>query len=324
MAYQSKVGTDWTVDELDLIVAEYFSILGAQFADAPVVKAHRARALDEQIGRGHKSIEFKHMNISAVLAELGLPNIRGYRPMANYQQAIFPAVERYLDAHPDAWEIGEPAHLLPVGERWGGGARSGGGAEPFAPSSGLQARGRPFADRPTIDAPSIEPPTEIRPLIIEPAPPPGAPRKPRPEGLERLVRKYNPAARDHRNRLLGRLGEEHVFRHEVDRLIAADRMDLAKKVEWTSQERGDGAGYDIRSFSSAGDERLIEVKATRGARSTPFFVTRTEREVSRERPDHWRLHRLYDLSVEPKLFRLKPPLEVAVTLEPETWRATVG
>ena len=50
-------------------------------------------------------------------------------------------------------------------------------------------------------------------------------------------------------------------------------MDLARKVEWTSQERGDGAGYDIRSFSAAGDERLIEVKATRGGPTTDFFVT---------------------------------------------------
>lgn len=47
------------------------------------------------------------------------------------------------------------------------------------------------------------------------------------------------------------------------------------------------------------------------------FPTRTEREVATERPDAWHLH---DLSAVPALFRLKPPLEVAVTLTAETSR----
>lgn len=85
--------------------------------------------------------------------------------------------------------------------------------------------------------------------------------------------------------------------------------------------RGDGAGYDIRSFDPAGGERLIEVKATRGGPATDFFLTRTEREVSAERPDAWRLYRLHDLAAAPGLFQLKPPLEEAVTLTAETWRA---
>ncbi|WP_235362880.1 protein NO VEIN domain-containing protein [Brevundimonas diminuta] len=44
---------------------------------------------------------------------------------------------------------------------------------------------------------------------------------------------------------------------------------MARKVEWTSQEHGDGAGYDIRSFDPAGREWLIEVKATRGSAPPP-------------------------------------------------------
>lgn len=324
MADQSRIGTDWSPDELDAIVAEYFTMLSAQAAGEPFVKAERARALDRQIGRGHKSIEFKHMNISAVLAELGMPNIRGYRPMSNYQRAIFPAVERYLDAHPQAWEIGDQAWPMTA----------------ISDSSRSDDNGMPAGARhPLPHNPAIPGMADSKEqfggagvriaqgediLPVEDAPPPGPPRKPRPEGLERLVRKYDPAARDHRNRTLGLLGEERVFRHEIARLTAAGAPDLAKKVEWTSQERGDGAGYDIKSFHPSGAERLIEVKATRGVRSTPFFITRTEHEVSQERPDHWRLHRLYDLAGEPRLFRLRPPLEIAVTLEPETWRATPG
>lgn len=316
MENQSRVGSDWSVEELDAIVAEYFAMLAAQAAGERFVKAERARALDRRIGRGHKSIEFKHMNISAVLAELGMPNIRGYRPMSNYQRAIFPAVERYLDANPQAWEIGDAAWPMTA----------------LAPARGpeqtawdrvrdvrtsLEADARGFRESGGGRSPHIE-------LSEEDAPAPGGRRAPRPEGLERLVRKYDPAARDHRNRTLGLLGEEKVFRHEVAKLVAADRVDLARKVEWTSQERGDGAGYDIRSFHPSGEERLIEVKATRGSRTTPFFVTRTEREVSQECAERWRLYRLYDLAAAPRMFSLMPPLETAVTLEAETWRATVA
>jgi hypothetical protein len=297
---------DWTSEELDLIVADYFAMLAMDAAGETFVKSHRARALDEQIRRGHKSIEFKHMNISAVAAELGLPYVRGYRPMKNYQAAIFPAIDRYLDTHPETLSDETFARIL-----------------------------KPQALQDRVQSASITPPTaagfaevasrfDVQPVGIIPlteAPPPGAPTKPRPEGLVRLVRKYDPAARDHRNRSLGRLGEEHVFFHERARLIAADRADLARKIEWTSQERGDGAGYDIRSFEPNGDERLIEVKATRGGPTTPFYVTRTEREVSLERPDHWRLYRLHDLSVEPGLFILPPPLEASVRLEAESWKA---
>lgn len=309
MEDQSKVGTDWSSEELDAIVADYFAMLAAQQAGESFVKAQRARALDEQIGRGHKSIEFKHMNISAVLAELGLPNIRGYRPMSNYQRAIFPAVERYLDGHPDAWEIGESALTLSVAPLWEG---------EFAPDGAKNKKmTQPFPGM-------AEQPVTSPLLMIEEAPSAGGPRKPRPEGLERLVRKFDPAARDHRNRLLGKAGEERVFHYERARLKAAGCSKLADDVEWTSQVHGDGAGYDIKSFHTSGAERLIEVKSTRGGRTTPFFISRNELSLAHERPDHFRLYRLYDFSQTPRLYKLKPPLEEAVTLEAETWRARVG
>ena len=84
---------------------------------------------------------------------------------------------------------------------------------------------------------------------------------------------------------------------------------------------GDGVGYDIRSFEPSGEERLIEVKTTNGPATTDFFLSRTEREVSLERPDVWRLHRVHLFSSTPKIFVLPPPLEHAVRLEAENWRA---
>ena len=120
MTDPSKTGSDWTGEELDAIVEDYFAMFALDAAGQPFVKAHRAKALDEQIRRGHKSIEFKHMNISAVAAELGLPHVRGYRPMANYQAAIFDAIDRHLAAHPEV--LADTSFLPVAASRWGGGA----------------------------------------------------------------------------------------------------------------------------------------------------------------------------------------------------------
>ena len=55
-----------------------------------------------------------------------------------------------------------------------------------------------------------------------------------------------------------------------------------------------------------------------------MLPARNERALSTERPDAFRLYRLYDFTRTPRLFQLTPPLEQAVTLEPETWRAGWG
>lgn len=318
----SKIGTDWQADELDAIVATYFAMLEGLPTAQRGFKAESKRALDARIGRGIGSIDFKLGNLAYVAGELGLTRLPGFAPAPNVQDAIYPAFERYLDAHPSAWNIGLAPEARP------------GMSEAAAPFSspfhgeGDRPRASPQANpRTGYAVEGATPHLPFRPLVsggllpITAPPPLGPARKPRPQGLARIVRKYDPAARDHRNRALGQWGEEHVLRHEHAFLIAHDRPDLARKIEWTSQERGDGAGYDIRSFDPAGRERLIEVKATRGGPATDFFLTRTEREVSAERPDAWRLYRLHDLAAAPALFQLKPPLEAAVTLTAETWRA---
>ena len=96
LADQEKIGTPWRDDELDAIIADYFSMLDAELNSRPFVKSHHSAALMKRIGRTHRSVEFKHQNISAVLEELGLPWIAGYKPKRNYQGAIFDAIDRYL------------------------------------------------------------------------------------------------------------------------------------------------------------------------------------------------------------------------------------
>lgn len=91
-----RQGQGWGDDELNAIVADYFSMLDAEVGRAPYVKSHHRAALMKVVFRSPGSIERKHQNISAVLVELGLPWIWGYKPLPNYQEALFHAIDREL------------------------------------------------------------------------------------------------------------------------------------------------------------------------------------------------------------------------------------
>lgn len=274
MAEETRQGEDWSAIELDAIIADYFAMLGDELAQRPYVKAYHRVALMQMTGRSAASVEFKHRNISAVLQELGLPWIWGYKPAPNYQEALFEAVDRYLSGNRNIVEH-----------------------QPAAPPV-------------TVFATDVF--TEM----------PANASRPRRPALERLVRKFDPVERDFRNRQLGRAGEEFVVEIERQRLVAENRADLANKVRWVAMEDGDGAGFDILSFDHTGSERLIEVKTTNGAAQTPFFMTRNEMAVARERSAQWQLYRVHLFAQKPKIFTVRPPLESALRLDPETWRVT--
>lgn len=104
MLSQAQYGSIWRDDELDLIVSDYFAMLNHEIAKQPYVKAHHCKAIMAQLGRSHRSVEFKYQNISAVLDRLGLPWIPGYRPKYNFQNAIIDAIDRYLTGHREALE----------------------------------------------------------------------------------------------------------------------------------------------------------------------------------------------------------------------------
>lgn len=156
-------------------------------------------------------------------------------------------------------------------------------------------------------------------------PPPTSANQPPPDELEQtlaVARKFDVAGRDLRNRALGYAGEERAYEHERASLVSAGRDDLAQRVRWVSREDGDGAGYDIASFTPEGDARLIEVKTTNGWDRTPFHITRNELAVADSNRDEWCLLRLWNFSREPKAFELRPPLEAHVTLTAETFKAS--
>ncbi len=160
------------------------------------------------------------------------------------------------------------------------------------------------------------------PLRVEP--PPTLANHPLPEGHERMsgiAVRFDAAGRDERNRALGRLGERLALAHERTVLERAGRTDLARDVRWVSREDGDGAGYDIASFSLDGAIRLLEVKTTKGYARTPFWISRNELAVARERHTEWRLFRLWNVSRTPQAFELAPPLESHVSLMPTQFLA---
>ena len=127
-----------------------------------------------------------------------------------------------------------------------------------------------------------------------------------------------------RNRDLGLAGEESVNVYERARLHRADCGQLASQIRHVSKEHGDYFGYDIRSFEESGLERLIEVKTTKLGIDAPFFVTRNELRVSKERADHYHLYRVFDFRAKPRLFTLNGALNTTCVLEPVTYQAFSG
>ena len=252
-------------------------MLQLELANQSFVKAEINRKVQSATGRSKGSVEFKNQNISAVLRELGMPWVKGYLPLANYQSALLQEIQNYLMSH-------NPLRLYP---------------EPS--KSGL-------SERPSL---YFEPPPMLLPEKTS-----------RPEQLERMVRKFDPAERDEKNRILGRNGESHIYEFEQKRLLDAGLPDLSRKVRWVAQVDGDGAGYDIRSYDFDGNERLLEVKTTCGYQKTPFYLSRNEHELSEERPDAFRIVRLYDFARVPKAFELSPPLGDVVRLRPESYQAS--
>lgn len=219
-----KTRGDWTRDEVEATVADYFAMLQAELSGELYSKAEHNRRLQVVIGRSKGSIEFKHQNISAVLVNFRQPFIAGYLPRQNYQLLLEQVVLEWLAANPRFFvRMADGPVLAP-------------------------------AERPQV-------PGDQRPSsLIESPPPPVA-------AVEGIADEDSPVRfyrldfvrRDAENRRLGRMGEEWVVEFEQRRLHdEAKRPDLARKVEWIADTRGDGAGYDIESFNADDSPRLIE------------------------------------------------------------------
>ncbi len=140
--------------------------------------------------------------------------------------------------------------------------------------------------------------------------------------VKKILRKYDPAVRDAKARELGEAGKKYFYDAEKYRLARIGRGNLADKVKWVAKEDGDGAGYDILSFTSQGKMRLCEVKTTNGSIRTPFWISRNELNVSNENPEEFRLVRLFNFNRQPGAYKLSPPLQDHVNLKATQYHAS--
>jgi len=90
-------GRAWTRREVELVVNVHLHTLRMQLMGQTPNKAEHNRQLQTMLpARSKASIEYKHCNISAVLVELGVPPLAGYRPPFNYQQLLVPVVSEAI------------------------------------------------------------------------------------------------------------------------------------------------------------------------------------------------------------------------------------
>jgi hypothetical protein len=288
MTFATEYGDDWTQPQVEAAVADYFAMLAAALSAQPYNKAEHNRALQQLIGRSRGSIERKHQNISAVLRELELPWIAGYKPLGNYQQLLLDVVEAQLAVDRFGLEAAaEKIVKMPV--------------TPMKPSGRLLEI--------EVEAPRREP----RDYTVRETPA----RKP-------PARKRNYLTIDARNRELGTAGEEFIVEYERRRLWDAGRCDLARQVDHVAVTEGDGLGFDVRSFELDGNPRLIEVKTTSFAALTPFFVSRNEVAASGQFARQYRLCRLFNFRTRPQFFALPGAISRTCSLEADQYIARVG
>ncbi len=122
------------------------------------------------------------------------------------------------------------------------------------------------------------------------------------EERESYPRHIDFAAKDFRNRLLGKKGEEFVYALEKNNLEKQGLDKLATKVKWVSLEEGDGAGFDILSFDAKGREKYIEVKTTTLNINTSFYMSDSEIKFSKKHMSDFYMHRLYDFFNERRFY----------------------
>jgi len=278
---------DWDEAEVRATVEDYLDMLAMELRGQPYSKAdHRRQLLQLLRGRADSAVERKHMNISAVLRDTGLPFVEGYKPLGNYQALLTQVVHERLSV----------ARSL-LGE-----------VERISTERPQQQRSWRQAD------PALEVP---RPDAVVREKAPGYMASPS------ATSRINYAERDAVNRRLGESGERFIFEVEKRRLIRAGRDDLVKKVCWISRDVGDGAGYDIRSFDPSGGELFVEVKTTNLHRRFPFIVTRNEVKVSEQAHDRYRLFRLFQFARDPHFFVLPGALSESCSLEARSYTANL-
>lgn len=156
------------------------------------------------------------------------------------------------------------------------------------------------------------------------SPPPLAPQlEDQTRRRRRVAVQRDYAAAEAKNRSLGRAGEELTVAHYQHVLRAADRDDLARRVEHVAAVKGDGLGFDVLAYEPDGTELHVEVKTTRGPHTHPFFISAAEIAAADDYGASYRLVRIYDYgsTTGTKFYVLSGPVRDALSLTPTTFSA---
>ncbi len=279
---------NWSLEEVEATVSDYFEMLAKELRSEPYNKAEHNRNLLPFLNkRTRAAVELKHQNISAILFELGYPCIiDGYKPRSNFQRLLYEVVENRLLA------------------------------ADFLNSAAKEATEQTPKQPPVVEnllAILVSPPRREKEISrIYERPP--VPRK--------IVHR-NYLELESRNRALGVAGEQLVLEYEHQRLWQSGRKDLANKIEHVARTKGDHLGFDILSFETDAQEKLIEVKTTSFGGFTPFFASKNEVDVSQARAKEYHLYRLFNFAKQPKLFVLPGSLRATCLLDPTQYSATL-
>ena len=280
---------DWTRIEVEATVSAYLEMLLLELRGGPYNKAQHRRALLQLLNnRSEGAVERKHQNISAILIEMGLPYIEGYKPLRNYQELLRNVVRKRV--------FDTPA-LIPT----------------------VQTE----IERIPLSVPNVD---DILRVLVDPPVSKGKPVAPgiRERPREPYAFRTNFLMREAQNAHLGRVGEEFVINFERARLISEGQERFAARIERVSLTKGDQEGYDILSFSANGRERLIEVKTTSFGAYTPFFVTRNELETSKMAAEQYHVYRVFNFRRAPHLFTLPGAIDQSCDLDPTQYVARLA
>jgi hypothetical protein len=278
---------DWSLVEVEALVADYLEMLALEVSGVPFNKAERNRRLQRATGRSEGSVEYKHRNVTAVLIRAGWPYVAGYKPAWNSQRLLEDVVLQRI-----ANDSRLTNRLLTAAQE-----------TVLAPATA------PDILDAEVQAP---PPVEINYATADTS------------DREPMARVIDFVDIEGRNRSLGRAGEEWVVSFERARLAASGLGAYVNDVEHVSATRGDGLGYDVRSFDQQGRERFIEVKTTAYGVQTPFLISRNELAFARREAERYRLYRVFQFRVVPRLYRVAGPVEGRFRLDPTVFRAFPG
>lgn len=277
----------WSWQECEAIVNDYFAMLEAELKGETFNKAEHNRSLQERLNNRTKgSIEKKHQNISAVLKEMGMPSIDGYKPLSNYQKNILPDV---IGA-----QLANQTNIEKLIEKL---------------NTQIEA------------VPSVD---DILNRLVEPPEPREINRKDTENynsGTYR-PRKVDYIEREAVNQILGLSGEKFIGNYEKARLIIEGRESLAERINHVSLD-DDGLGFDIHSYEANGKDRFIEVKTTKYARYTQFYITPNELKTSKKLDKQYHLFRVFNFRNDPRFFTYHGNIEKNFALETSLFIASV-